>query len=158
MLPSSPLTSKEGEVLLYLVEGLSRSEIARVVGVSDGTVKKRVQQILTKFKGANSRDVFAQLKEFCDLYIIGEHRLFYHRTKIVTTFLEDMASNRITKNSDVEVVYKDFSEDRLLLYSRDGVIDYVTYNGLPMTLEREVNAKSLLSENFQSRLRQVHGF
>lgn len=153
MLPSSPLTPKEGEILSYLVEGFARNEIARALGVSEETVRYHARKVFSKFGGTNRRDTFRQLKEFYDLFVIGEHRLFYHRSKIVTLFLEDMQSNRSTKSSDVEVAYRDLTEDRLLLYSRDGTIDYANYNGRPMALEREINAKSTFVTKFSEPLK-----
>ena len=44
------LTSREGEVLLRLEEGLTNGEIAKKLFISEGTVKSHVHQILKKLK------------------------------------------------------------------------------------------------------------
>lgn len=48
------LTARERNVLQYLVEGLSNKEIARSLGLSDGTVKVHLHNIYTK-TGVNNR-------------------------------------------------------------------------------------------------------
>jgi len=46
----STLTSREGEVLLRLEEGLTNRQIAKRLFISEGTVKSHVHQILKKLK------------------------------------------------------------------------------------------------------------
>jgi DNA-binding NarL/FixJ family response regulator len=46
----SALTSREGEVLLLLDEGLTNRQIAKKLFISEGTVKSHVHQILKKLK------------------------------------------------------------------------------------------------------------
>jgi DNA-binding NarL/FixJ family response regulator len=46
----SSLTSREGEVLLLLEEGLTNRQVAKRLYISEGTVKSHVHQILKKLK------------------------------------------------------------------------------------------------------------
>jgi len=46
--PIEPLTDREVEVLRFVARGFSNGEIAEVVGLSDGTVKNHVSNVLSK--------------------------------------------------------------------------------------------------------------
>lgn len=48
------LTEREGEILGQIAAGLSNKQIARVLGISDGTVKVHIKNLLRKL-GAHSR-------------------------------------------------------------------------------------------------------
>jgi len=48
--PLSSLTPRETEIICHLAEGQSNKAIARVLGISDGTVKLHVKSILRKLK------------------------------------------------------------------------------------------------------------
>jgi two-component system response regulator DegU len=52
-LPYSPLTERELAVLRLLTEGQSNKEIARELGLTEGTVKNYVSTILDKLQAAN---------------------------------------------------------------------------------------------------------
>jgi len=52
--PFTKLTPRENEILALLAEGQSNKEIARNLGISDGTVKRHVKSILRKL-GVHSR-------------------------------------------------------------------------------------------------------
>ena len=49
------LTSREAEVLLWLAQGKSNSEIATILSMSEGTVKKHLQHVFEKL-GVESRN------------------------------------------------------------------------------------------------------
>jgi two-component system nitrate/nitrite response regulator NarL len=48
------LTDREREILGHIASGLSNKQIARVLGISDGTVKVHIKNLLRKL-GAHSR-------------------------------------------------------------------------------------------------------
>lgn len=63
-----PLSSRETEVLRFLIQGLSNKEIASNMGTSEGTVKNTLQQLFGKM-GVRSRSqlIRAALEKYRDL-------------------------------------------------------------------------------------------
>ena len=58
----STLTSREGEVLLLLDEGLTNRQIAKKLFISEGTVKSHVHQILKKLKTRDRNEAVRLLR------------------------------------------------------------------------------------------------
>jgi len=54
--PLAALSAREREVLALMAEGRSNAGIARVLWVTEGTVEKHVQHILTKLQLPDSGD------------------------------------------------------------------------------------------------------
>lgn len=152
MIPNTPLTKIETDVLGYLVLGLQRAEISQEMKISEASVKNHTRKIVSKFGGTNLRETFFQIKEFYDFFVAGEHRLFYHKMVAKCEVQEDTKSIIATKTSDVEVVHGELSEDRFLVYVKRGKVENVQYNGLPMLRKRDVNAKSFYIHEFPSPL------
>lgn len=153
MIPSATLTKTETDVLTYLVLGLQRAEIAQEMKVSGASIKNYTSQLVAKFGGANLRDTFFQLKEYHNFFIAGDFGLFYHKIEAKCEVHEDTKGLIATKISDVEVVHRELSEDRFLVYVKRGKIESVRYNGVPMTRKHEVNAKSFYIHEFPAPLK-----
>lgn len=66
--PIGNLTPREKEILLHLSDGLSNKEIARALGISDGTVKLHVKSILRKLNARSRVEaaVMAIQQGICD--------------------------------------------------------------------------------------------
>jgi DNA-binding NarL/FixJ family response regulator len=58
----SDLTSREGEVLLLLEEGLTNRDIAKRLYISEGTVKSHVHQVLRKLKVRDRKEAVQVLR------------------------------------------------------------------------------------------------
>jgi DNA-binding NarL/FixJ family response regulator len=58
-----PLTRREREVLCHIAEGKSNSEIARILGVSAGTIKLHVEHLLEKLGVKNRTAAASVLRE-----------------------------------------------------------------------------------------------
>jgi two-component system, NarL family, nitrate/nitrite response regulator NarL len=59
---SQRLTPREQEVALLIVRGLSNKEVARELGLSDGTVKLHVHRILQKTGVRNRYSLIIQMR------------------------------------------------------------------------------------------------
>ena len=64
---SMGLTKRESEVILWVSQGKRNAEVADVLGISTGTVRKHVEHILSKLqcgtRGAASEIVLRKLSE-----------------------------------------------------------------------------------------------
>ena len=61
--PLARLTAREREVLAWIADGKSNAEIAVVLGIAPGTVKRHVEQILAKLRVANRTAAAAVVRQ-----------------------------------------------------------------------------------------------
>ena len=61
------LSSREGEVLLWLARGKSNRDIAEILGLSPRTVTKHVEQVLKKLKVENRTSAAVMALKQCDI-------------------------------------------------------------------------------------------
>lgn len=142
MLPSAPLTAREIDILPLVVGGLQRGEIASAIGIADETVKIHLRNIFSKFGGKSLRDTMLRLKKFNDMFIAAHNKVFYHRMELIFELGADGCTATLTRNAEMEVVLEDVKEERFMAYNLSGDIVDVTYNGVPMALESQKNAKN----------------
>lgn len=141
MLPNTPLTQIEADIVKLLAEGLTRREIEDELRLSEKSVKKHISILLTKFGGTNLRDIFFRLKEYYEYFIKLDGRFFYHSLILDLNADQDMRTVRTHKKSDVEVAHKEASENVFVAYEREGQVEDILYNGQPMTLVNTMNAR-----------------
>lgn len=152
MLPSAPLTSREIDILPLVVGGLQRGEIASALGIADETVKIHLRNLFSKFGGKSLRDTMLRLKKFNDMFIAAHNKVFYHRLELIFELGADGCTATLTRNAEMEVVLEDVTEERFMAYNLSGEIVDVTYNGLPMALESQKNAKRSYVHRFEKPL------
>lgn len=67
--PVNPLKEREQEILQYIAEGLSTSQIARKMFLSEGTVRNYISDLLSKLGAKNRMEAVAIAKEKGWIYL-----------------------------------------------------------------------------------------
>ena len=152
MLPREPLTSREIDILPLVIGGLQRGEIAKTLGIAEETVKIHLRNLFSKFGGKSLRDTMLRLKKFNDIFIVANNKVFYQRMELIFELGADGCTATLTRNAEMEVVREEVTEERFMAYNLSGGVKDVSYNGLPMTLESQKNAKRTYVYKFEKPL------
>lgn len=106
------LTSRQRDMLPYLISGCTRSEIATAFGLSEETVRKHVRNILDRFDALNVRDAMVDMVQYNSLYGADglKYEFYIERNEMTLTHLEDGETTIFEIDQDLYVVADELTE------------------------------------------------
>lgn len=122
-------TKREIEIIPFLVDGVTRFEIAKHLGLSEETVKIHVRNILRKFDATSLRDCIVQITQYREQFIKGMHRFYIPHLTTTLHLCENSKDCEIVSDYDVLAVLPDVSSISEL-YGTDGDVPRVVINDM----------------------------
>lgn len=127
------LTKREQELLPYLVNGATRSEIAATLDVSDETIKWHTRQLLKKFGVRSVPEGFKRMQEYIRLYSNEGLGFSYVLEKItnVVTLYDNLKDAHLKKTWTINVI-RDGEIEFRHLQKVAGKVQNIQINGVPV--------------------------